>query len=77
MIQRFLLLSSLFVLTVHAGAQQDAASRDAAVLGHGSARYRVDMKWAKADPAVAPVINSHAMAESRDGHISRHGSSEE
>ena len=39
------------------------------VLGHGAARYRVDMKWAKADPALAPVINSHAMAEGRDGRI--------
>ncbi|MEZ5431878.1 MAG: hypothetical protein R3F31_12030 [Verrucomicrobiales bacterium] len=27
------------------------------------------MKWAKADPEVAPVINSHALAEGRDGRI--------
>ena len=40
-----------------------------AIIGHGAARYRVDMNWAKADPAVAPVINSHAMAEGRDGRI--------
>lgn len=39
------------------------------VVGHGPARYRVDTKWAKADPAVAPVINSHALAESKDGRI--------
>jgi hypothetical protein len=39
------------------------------ISGHGAARYRVDSHWAKADPAVAPVINSHAMAESRDGRI--------
>ena len=37
------------------------------VIGHGPARYRVELDWAKADPAVAPVINSHAIAESRDG----------
>ena len=37
------------------------------VIGHGPARYRVELDWAKADPAVAPVINSHAIAEGRDG----------
>lgn len=37
------------------------------VLGHGAARYAVDLAWAKADPAVAPVINSHAMVEGKDG----------
>jgi DNA-binding beta-propeller fold protein YncE len=39
------------------------------VLGHGPARYTVDLNWAKADPAVAPVVNSHALAEGRDGRI--------
>jgi hypothetical protein len=39
------------------------------VLGHGQARYTVDLSWAKADPAVAPVVNSHALAEGRDGRI--------
>ena len=39
------------------------------ILGHGAARYRADMGWAKADPAVAPVINAHAMAEGKDGRI--------
>lgn len=40
---------------------------DGQILGHGPARYRVDMAWAKADPAVAPVINAHGIAEGRDG----------
>ena len=31
------------------------------ILGHGVARYRADMGWAKADPAVAPVINARFM----------------
>ena len=39
------------------------------VLGHGSARYALDLNWAKADPAVAPVVNAHALAEGRDGRI--------
>lgn len=43
------------------------AVADGQVIGHGPARYRVELDWAKADPAVAPVINSHAIAESRDG----------
>jgi len=38
-----------------------------AILGHGPARYRVNASWAKADPATAPVINSHAMVEGKDG----------
>ncbi|MEZ5386695.1 MAG: hypothetical protein R3F13_14380 [Prosthecobacter sp.] len=58
-----------FILVSLAAAKQDAGSTDGVILGHGPSRYRVDMKWAKADPAVAPVINSHALAESRDGRI--------
>ena len=50
-------------------AALSAVHADDTIVGHGSAKYRVDMKWAKADPAVAPVINSHAMAEGRDGRI--------
>lgn len=37
------------------------------VIGQAPARYQVDLGWAKVDPAVAPVINSHAIAEGRDG----------
>ncbi len=44
-------------------------SSDGQVLGHNGLRYQVDLNWAKADPEVAPVINAHAMAESRDGLI--------
>ena len=43
------------------------AVADGQVIGHGPARYRVELDWAKGDPAVAPVINSHAIAESRYG----------
>ena len=38
-------------------------------LGHGSLLYLADLKWAKADPAVAPVVNSHALAEDKAGRI--------
>ncbi len=63
------LATGLLVLAAQAATQDSAPPADDRVIGHGSARYRVDMKWAKADPAVAPVINSHALAESRDGRI--------
>jgi hypothetical protein len=39
------------------------------VLGHNGLTFKVDLNWAKADPAVAPVINSHALTEGRDGLI--------
>ena len=58
-----------FALLLASGLSLLPAAEDGVVLGHGAARYRVDMKWAKADPALAPVINSHAMAEGRDGRI--------
>jgi DNA-binding beta-propeller fold protein YncE len=45
------------------------AAEPPVVLGHGPARYSLDLKWAKADPAVAPVVNSHALAEGKDGRI--------
>ena len=61
--------ASFVLLAAHATAQETAASSDGVTIGHGPARYRVDMKWAKADPSVAPVINSHALAEGRDGRI--------
>jgi DNA-binding beta-propeller fold protein YncE len=39
------------------------------VIGHNDARYHVQMDWAQVTPDIAPVINSHALAESRDGRI--------
>ncbi len=39
------------------------------VLGHNGLKYRVDLNWAKADPKVAPVINSHGLAEDKKGLI--------
>lgn len=57
------------ILSLLAPAGLLAQETPETTIGHGAARYRVDLKWAKADPAVAPVINSHALAESKDGHI--------
>jgi len=37
------------------------------MLGHGEAKYTVDLNWAKATPEEAPVINSHAIEEGKDG----------
>ncbi|MDP4963284.1 MAG: 6-bladed beta-propeller, partial [Opitutales bacterium] len=39
------------------------------VLGHGAARYALDLNWAKADPAVAPIVNAHALAEDKAGRL--------
>ena len=36
-------------------------------LGHNGLEYSVDLNWAKVDPNIAPVINSRAIAEGRDG----------
>lgn len=60
---RFIL--SISLLTTIAQAQD----LDGTIIGHGAARYKVDLKWAKVEPSVAPVINSHALAEARDGRI--------
>ncbi len=46
-----------------------SAAETAPTLGHGAHRYRLDLGWAKADPAVAPVVNAHALAEASDGRI--------
>jgi hypothetical protein len=43
------------------------AKDQSAVLGHGAARYTLDLGWAKADPAVAPIVNAHALAEDKAG----------
>ena len=45
------------------------AQQQPVVLGHGAARYTLDLKWAKADPAVAPIVNAHALAEDKAGRI--------
>ncbi len=67
-----LLLSSLSALA-HVSDKAPTHTHDESthgtVLGHGDARYKLDLHWAKADPAVAPVINSHAIAEGRGGLI--------
>ena len=70
------ILAILFFSRIALGHEHDhenaAPASDEAhglILGHGDAKYRVDMMWAKADPIVAPVINSHAIAEGKDGLI--------
>ena len=71
-ISRFL-LCSLTALACGAAelpakpAETAAPDSGRVILGHGDARYEVDLHWAKADPKVAPVINSHAMVEGKDG----------
>ena len=45
------------------------AKEQPVVLGHGAARYTLDLGWAKADPAVAPIVNAHALAEDKAGRI--------
>lgn len=56
----------LFALA-NASPAGDAPPANQPVIGQAPARYQVDLAWAKADPSVAPVINSHAIAEGRDG----------
>ena len=48
---------------------QSFAQDNRNALGHGPARYSLDLRWAKADPAIAPVVNSHALAEDKAGRI--------
>lgn len=63
------ILSSLALGHEHEGGESASDETHGLILGHGNVKYRVDMKWAKADPKVAPVINSHAIAEGKDGLI--------
>lgn len=70
-LNRFLMcaacLAYVLMLPVIMAGDAPTAAVSEQILGHGSARYAVDLRWAKVDPAVAPVINSHAMVEGRDG----------
>lgn len=56
---------ALFALLPLSNAQE--AERP--ILGHGDLKYEVHLDWAKADPAVAPVINSHDIDEDKAGNI--------
>lgn len=40
-----------------------------AEIGHGQHRYRVDLRWSKADPAKHPVNDCHEMVQSADGRL--------
>ena len=55
------------IITLFGSCAPVLAEEAGVILGHGAAKYSVDLKWAKADPKVAPVINSPAMVEGRDG----------
>lgn len=39
------------------------------IIGQGNHRYRVDLTWSKADPAVHPVNDCHEMVQSADGRL--------
>lgn len=39
------------------------------IIGHGDFKYRVDKKWAKADPSFYPVKNCHEMVQVPDGRL--------
>ncbi len=64
-LKRILAAAISCALTTASQAEADTAK----VWGQGTARYTADTQWAKADPKVAPVINTHAMAEGKDGSI--------
>ncbi|WP_343702383.1 6-bladed beta-propeller [Chitinophaga sp.] len=39
------------------------------VFGHGGRRYKMDMKWSSANPALNPVNDCHEMVQDRKGRI--------
>jgi hypothetical protein len=39
------------------------------VIGHGNFRYRVDLNWSQADPAMTPVNDCHEMVQAADGRL--------
>ncbi len=45
------------------------ANTTPAVVGHNGITYSVDQNWAKVTPEQAPVINSSAIAESKNGEL--------
>lgn len=40
-----------------------------AIIGHGAHRYRVDLRWSRADAAKTPVNNCHEMVMSADNRL--------
>ena len=71
------LLSSSFLLAHpnhgqahfhHVQAEGEAGEAELpATIGHNGHVYSIDRDWAKVTPEEAPVINSHAIAEGKDG----------
>ncbi|MFD2256285.1 6-bladed beta-propeller [Luteolibacter algae] len=71
-----ILLTLLFPLLAHAHGPDNHAGPNSAehigknvILGHGDLKYSADFHWAKVSPDTAPVINSHALAEDKNGLI--------
>jgi peptidylamidoglycolate lyase len=50
-------------------ASMIAADSNEQIVGHGDFKYRVDKKWAKADPKVLPVNDCHEMVQVPDGRL--------
>ncbi|MBM3826986.1 MAG: 6-bladed beta-propeller [Verrucomicrobia bacterium] len=61
--------STIFLMALSAVAGAESGPALLPHLGHGDLRYALDRGWAKADPAVAPIVNAHALAEASDGRI--------
>jgi len=50
-------------------AKDMLAKSDEPIYGHGKMRYRMDTKWAKADPTINPVNDCHEFVQDRKGRV--------
>lgn len=50
-------------------AKDMLAKSDDTIYGHGNMRYRMDNKWAKADPNINPVNDCHEFVQDKKGRI--------
>ncbi len=50
-------------------AKDMLAKSDDPIYGHGNMRYRMDTKWAKADPTTNPVNDCHEFVQDKKGRI--------
>ena len=50
-------------------AKDMLAKSDDPIYGHGKMRYRMDTKWAKADPTINPVNDCHEFVQDKKGRI--------
>jgi peptidylamidoglycolate lyase len=71
----FLKKTTLALIGAAAGApfiraqSKTAPALHGALLGHGTFRYRADLRWSQADPARFPVKDCHEMVQARDGRL--------